>query len=170
MAKVVEVAFAKMLFPVHVLLFARSVEEAAVMVIAPPLLKVVPLIVPREPVRKLVPIDVVATSLPVLSVLKRELVSAVNQVVPELVNCEVVALVKFWSVFHVFVSPRSVVDATVMFAVPLNETPLIVRAVWSAVAVPALPEILPVMVLVNVCVPAHVFEVVVPKPRLMVVE
>jgi hypothetical protein len=41
----------KMLAPVHVLLFARSVEEAAVIVIVPPALKVVPLIVPSEPVR-----------------------------------------------------------------------------------------------------------------------
>ncbi len=45
-------------------------------------------------------------------------------------------------------SARSVEDAalSVMFAVPLKETPLIVRAFWRAVAVPALPETAPVMV------------------------
>jgi hypothetical protein len=46
--------------------------------------------------------------------------------------------------------------STVMFAVPSNETPLMVRGVWSAVAVPALPETEPEMVLVKVCVPAKV--------------
>ena len=44
-------AFAKELRPVQVLLLERSVEEAAVTVTEPPALKVVPLIVPREPVR-----------------------------------------------------------------------------------------------------------------------
>ena len=42
--RLVLVAFAKVLFPVHVLLLARSVEEAAVIVIDPPLVKVVPFI------------------------------------------------------------------------------------------------------------------------------
>ena len=40
---------------------------------------------------------------------------------------------------NVLLSPRSVVEATTMLAVPLKETPLMVRAFWSAVAVPALP-------------------------------
>ena len=39
---------------------------------------------------------------------------------------------------------------TVMLAVPSKEVPLIVRAFWRAVAVPALPETAPVMVLVDV--------------------
>ena len=34
-----------------------------------------------------------------------------------------------------------VLSATVMLAEPLNETPLIVRAVWSVVAVAALPVV-----------------------------
>ena len=42
---------------------------------------------------------------------------------------------------QVFESPRSVVEAMVMLAVPLKEMPLIVRAVWSAVAVRAFVEV-----------------------------
>ena len=41
----------KMLAPEKVLLFANNVEEAAEIVMVEPLLKVVPLIVPRVPVR-----------------------------------------------------------------------------------------------------------------------
>jgi hypothetical protein len=59
----------------------------------------------------------------------------------------------------VFASVRSVDDAAVMvmLAVPSKETPLIVRAVWSAVAVPALPEMEPVMVWVKVFAPENLF-------------
>ena len=42
---------------------------------------------------------------------------------------------------QVFESPRSVVEAMMMLAVPLKEMPLIVRAVWSAVAVRAFVEV-----------------------------
>ena len=45
---------------------------------------------------------------------------------------------------------RSVVDAMTMFAEPSKETPLMVRGVWSVVAVLALPLIDPAMVFVNV--------------------
>jgi len=41
----------KVLFPANVLLFARSVEDAAVMVMEPAAASEVPLIVPRVPVR-----------------------------------------------------------------------------------------------------------------------
>ena len=64
----VEVEFAKMLRPVQVLLFRRRVDDAAVTVIDPPTLKDEPLMVPRVPVRRLVPMDEVATTLPVESV------------------------------------------------------------------------------------------------------
>ena len=87
-------------------------------------------------------------------------------------------------------SARSVEEAAVivMFPVPSKETPLMFLAVWRAVAVEALPVILvlsgddvliaydapplaptrPVKVasvgaLVNVCVPPHVLDEVVPK-------
>ena len=42
---------------------------------------------------------------------------------------------------NVFELASRVVEATTMFAVPLKETPLIVRAVSRAVAVPAFPPI-----------------------------
>ena len=59
-----------------------------------------------------------------------------------------------------------VVEAMVMLVEPSKETPLMVRGVASVVAVLALPLMLPAMVLVKVCVPAQVLEVVVPKPKL----
>ena len=71
---------------------------------------------------------------------------------------------------NVLLSARAVELAalTVMAAVPSKFTPLIARGVANWVAVPALPEILPVMRLVNVCVPAQVFDVVVPKASVSV--
>ena len=51
-----------------------------------------PLVVERVPVRRLVPMEVVATSLPLLSVLRRLLVRPVNHVVPDVVSCDVDAL------------------------------------------------------------------------------
>ncbi len=58
----------------------------------------------------------------------------------------------------VLVSPRSVDDAafTVILLVPSNATPLMFRAVSSAVAVPAFPEISPVMVWLKVLFPVKV--------------
>jgi len=50
----------KMLLPEKVLLFERRVDDAAETVIEVPTGKLVPLMVPREPVRRLVPIEVVA--------------------------------------------------------------------------------------------------------------
>jgi hypothetical protein len=41
----------------------------------------------------------------------------------------------------------------VILEVPLNEVPLMVRAFWRAVAVPAFPETEPVMVLATVSAP-----------------
>ena len=53
---------------------------------------------------------------------------------------------------------RSVEEAAVMvmLAVPSKEVPLMVRGVWSWVAVPALPETAPVMVLEKVLLPEKV--------------
>ena len=45
------VAFEKFWRPLHVLELESNVEEAAVMVTEPPAVRVLPLIVPREPVR-----------------------------------------------------------------------------------------------------------------------
>ena len=60
----VVVAFAKVLSPVHVLLLAKSVLEAAVTVIESPRLKAVLLIVPKEPLMNPAPIVVVETTSP----------------------------------------------------------------------------------------------------------
>ena len=57
-----------MLEPANVFASESRVVDAAEIVIAPPALNVVPFTVPREPVRRFVPIDVVATSFPAASV------------------------------------------------------------------------------------------------------
>ena len=82
----------------------------------------------------------------------------------EIANEVVVApvAVMFWKPLvpvKVFTFESNVEDAanSVMFAVPSNDTPLIVRAFWRAVAVPALPEIEPVMSEENVFEPLKVF-------------
>lgn len=92
----------------------------------------------------------------------------------KIANAELVAFVlvefsavKFWSVLdpvtrilakvlsaaNEFISPSSVVEATTMFVDPLKFTPLMVRVFCRIVAVPALPVMLPVIVLPNVFVP-----------------
>ena len=80
-----EVAFAKVLLPVHVLLFARSVEEAAVRVKVPPRATLVPLrVVTPELVRSELPMVEVAESLPFESSERRDPAARdVNQVEPE---------------------------------------------------------------------------------------
>ena len=49
-----------------------------------------------------------------------------------------------------------VLAVTVMFALPLNDTPLIVLAVWSVVAVVALPDSAPENVVALIVVPVNV--------------
>ena len=56
---------------------------------------------------------------------------------------------------QVFEFASKVVEAIVMSAEPLKETPLISRAFWSVVAVPALPPILRVLVETKDGVPAE---------------
>src|SRR3989338_6483674 len=87
----VVVAFENTLLPENVLLSASNVEEAAVTVMLSPRLNVVPFTVPREPVSKFVPILDVATTLPFWSVPRREEVSDVSHVEPELVKAVVLA-------------------------------------------------------------------------------
>lgn len=76
-------------------------------------------------------------------------------------------------------SAKMVEDAAVMtmLPVPSKETPLIVRAVWSLVAVPALPEMEPVIKFVNVSFPekpllseSKVDDAAVPPPQAAPVE
>ena len=91
-ARVVE-EFANVWSADHVLRSERSVEDAAVTVIELPREKLVPLIVPREPLIKPEPIVVVETTRPLESVARSELVSEVNHVDPEFVNWVVLARV-----------------------------------------------------------------------------
>jgi hypothetical protein len=56
--------FENVLFPENVLLSAKSVELAAVIVWVPPAVSAVPFTVTSVPERRLVPIDVVATTVP----------------------------------------------------------------------------------------------------------
>ena len=59
---------------------------------------------------------------------------------------------------NALLSARSVDDAAVMVMLPdpLNDTPLMRRPVWRTVAVPALPEMEPVMRLLKVSLPEKV--------------
>ena len=108
--------------------------------------------------RRFAPIVVVAYTEPSARVARREFVR------PVIAKVEEVAFVKvvFWKLFvpeKVLLFASKVEDAAVivMFAVPSKETPLIVRGVWSAVAVPAFPEMEPVMVEEKVFTPLKVF-------------
>lgn len=69
---------ANMFAPENVLLLARRVEEAEVIVIEPPALKFVPLMVPRFPFRYEVVRVEVPTTLPCESVERRAFPSPVN--------------------------------------------------------------------------------------------
>jgi hypothetical protein len=135
--KLVEVAFAsvvlpeKVLAPENVLLLASSVDDAAVMVMSLVPSNAVPLML--RGVWRAVAVDALPVSAPM------KLVN--HEVVPE--RSVVVALVKVLRPVQLFLSERIVDDAAVMvmLAVPSNVVPLMVRPVWSAEAVPALPPI-----------------------------
>ena len=90
----VDDALAKFCKPVQELLFARSVDDAAVMVNEPPAVTEVPLIVASAPVKRLVPIDEVATTLPVASVPSKPLVMELKYVLPVFVRSDVEACVE----------------------------------------------------------------------------
>jgi hypothetical protein len=155
-------AFPKRFKLVQLLRSVRSVEEAAETVIESPLLKVVPLTVPRVPVMYEAPTEVVATTWP------RALVERTAEAMLVMVRAEVVATletrrllveavaaysvpetdsaveeeyVKRLSPVNELLSVSAVDDAAVMVMsdVPLKDVPLMVRAVCSAVAVDALP-------------------------------
>ena len=79
--------------PEKVLLLARRVEEAAEIVIEPPAVRGMVLMVPRVPVRRLVPMEEVAMILPFWSTLKSTLANPVSQMVPAEKSVEL-ALVK----------------------------------------------------------------------------
>jgi len=121
-------ALVKVSIPLQLLLSLSAVDDAAVTVIELPALSVAPLMVPTEPVRRLVLIEVVETICPLGLTPSNAFERPVSQIVPADKRVEV-AFAKDWSFAHVFWSESSVEDAavTVMFAVPLNETPFMVR-------------------------------------------
>jgi hypothetical protein len=86
-----EVAAAKTFLPEKVLLSVRRVEDAPVTVIELPTVKLVPLIVPREPVRRLVPMEVVAMTRPEALVERMALVRLGCHSLPEIVRLVVEA-------------------------------------------------------------------------------
>jgi hypothetical protein len=95
-----------------------------------------------------------------LAAFKEETMRFVVEAVLDMESEVPVALVNvmFWKKLvpeKVLVFARRVEDAavTVMFAVPSKEVPLMVRGVWSAVAVPAFPEMEPEMVDEKVLLP-----------------
>ena len=152
--RVVEAPAEKSWSPVQEFWLASKVEEAAEMVMEPPAFKVVPFTVPSEPERMLVPIEVVEMSCLFWSSAKSvEAVCPVSQADPAEKSVEV-AFAKVLRPLHEFWSDSAVDEAAVivMFEVPSKLVPLMVRPVWSAVAVEAFPVTLPVrepMKLVN---------------------
>src|SRR3989344_6114521 len=155
----VGVAFGHVLLPVQVFAFARSVEEAAERVIESPLEKEVPFTVPSGPVMRLVPMEEVATTWPLLSTPSTAEARLVRKVLPETVSAVdeayvalkfvaqpvvivprvVEALPKMLSPVNVLLFARSVEEAAVivMSAEPLNDVPLMFLAVARTVAEPA---------------------------------
>ena len=140
----------KLFCPEKVLLLVRSVVEETMS--DPPTLKVAPLMVPSVPVMRLVPIEEVATSLPLWSVPRSELVIEVRYVLPDTVSAVDDAKVAFQLVdqpvvivprvevefpkmlrpVQVLLLVRSVVDATVMEPPSDTEDPLMVSdEFWS---------------------------------------
>ena len=90
----------------------------------------------------------VATTPPVLVVLSNADAIPVIPSDVEVAADSSVLPVKLLVPENVLLLAKSVEEAAVMVmsAEPLKDTPLIARAVWRVVAVPALPETLPVIV------------------------
>ena len=117
--KLVDVALANVVAPVKeltpekVLLLARSVDDAAVIVKVPPAVIGVALMVARDPVRRLAPIDVVATTEPLALTERSELERLEIAKADEVALANVVAPVKVLTPEKVLLFERSVVDAPV---------------------------------------------------------
>ena len=126
------IGWLKVLLPVKVLLSESAEDDAALIVISDVPLNDTPLIF--------------------LAFCSAVAVPAFPEIEP------VIVAEKMLAPLHVLLLTRSVEDAavTVMSEVPLNETPLIKREFWRAVAVPALPETEPVTVCEKVFAPPKV--------------
>jgi hypothetical protein len=165
-----EMVFEKVLVPLKVLLLARRVEEAAVIVIFPVPSNEVPLMV--RALRRAVAVPALPETEPVIvfaTVSEAKLAVVAKRFVEEameekrfvVVAAVVVLLVMRSKMFDPekrFEFARSVDEAAVivMLEVPSNEVPFIVLALRSAVAVPAFPVMEPVMVFEKVLVPLKV--------------
>ena len=126
----VEEALAKLVLPVKeltpekVLELASKVVEATMIEL--PRVTEEPLIVMApDPCRRLLPMVVVAVSLPLASVERSDPVSPVNQVVPRVANV-VVELAKLLRPVQVLELERSVVEATEIEEPAVKVTPLMV--------------------------------------------
>ena len=140
----VDEAFAKFCSALHVLLFERSVEDAAVMVKVPPAVMAVVLIVARVPVRRLVPMELVETRSPFWSVDNKALVKEVNHTLLVAVNCDVDAFVKFCVAVHQLLLPR-LRPQSLIAPLPSYDEPLSVASLVRAPSVP--PRVMPEMAL-----------------------
>ena len=107
----------KMLVPLKVLLFERSVLDAALIVIVLPALKSVPLMVPNE---------VVATTEPLPLTARIEFESPVMARELEVAAARVVLPVKLLAPEKVLLLERSVVEETVMEPPAFTAVPLMV--------------------------------------------
>ena len=150
----------KRLAPLKVLLFARRVVEDTV--IDEPTLNAVPLMVPRDPVMRLVPMDEVATTLPVESVPRSDDVRLVKYVLPDTVSAVDDANVAFQLVdqpvvivprvevefakrlrpVQVLLFARRVVEETVIDPPSETDEPLMVTLLfWSWLLASAVPRV-----------------------------
>ena len=130
------------------IVFARATlrEEVATQTGRPVVYELVrkePVLVARA-VRVAVPVGEPKTRLPSATLVRP--VPPVETVTVPVTLAAVPEMLIPWVFVHVLVSASRVVDATVMLAEPLKETPLMVRAVSRMVAVPALPPMLSVLV------------------------
>ena len=126
----------------------------------------------------MVPIEVVATTEPFAFTDRSELARPVMAKLDDVPAPRIALPLKILLPEKVLLSERSVEDAAliVMLLEPLNDTPLMVRAVCSVVAVPAFPVIDPLTGLLKITLPEKVSlsermveeaaEIVIDPPRL----
>ncbi len=119
------VAVVKFCLLLHQLVLVSKVEEAAVMVGVPPAVIAVLLIVAKVPVKRLVPIDEVATILPAVSTPRTAEASDVSHVAPVLVRSVVEAAVKYVVEAMIVVSLSQSAVVVAWVEVPAYERPVV---------------------------------------------
>ena len=100
-------------------------------------------------------VRVVANRFVELAVVEKKFVEVAEVVVERVIFSKIFAPEKLFAPLNALLFERSVLEAAVIVisCEPLNAVPLIFREVWKRLAVPALPEIEPVMVLATESVP-----------------